>query len=239
MASVKKYRNEYKFLITNGEYVFLKNRITWFMNCDPNGNSSNRYHIRSLYFDDIYDSAYYEKLNGIWKRKKYRIRIYNHSNSVIKIERKGKEGQYTLKESELVSEDLCNALLSGNTNRLLTGGPVLSDMYIQMKTRFLRPVVLVDYVREAYIHPVENVRITFDMELKSGLYSTGLWNTDIPMINVLEPEYMIMEVKFNRFLPSVFRSLLLDLNCEQVSISKYVLCREFAERCMRGDMNER
>ncbi|NLM11155.1 MAG: polyphosphate polymerase domain-containing protein [Clostridiaceae bacterium] len=209
------------------------------MSKDPNGDCDNRYHIRSLYFDDIHNNAYYEKLNGIKKRKKYRIRIYNHSNSVIKVERKGKEGQYTQKESELISEDLCNGLISGNTNLLLTGSPLLSDMYIQMKTLFLKPVVLVDYIREAYIHPVENVRITFDMELKSGLYSTELWNTRTPLLSVLEPNLIIMEVKFNKFLPSIFTTLLSGLNSEQISISKYILCRKFAERCVRGEWNEK
>lgn len=235
LTSVKKYRNEHKFIISYGEYVLLKSRISRFMNSDSHGDGNNRYHIRSLYFDDIYNSAYYEKLNGIYKRKKYRIRIYNHSNSVIKIERKGKEGQYILKECELISEDLCNDLLSGNIIPLLTGSHLLSDMYIQMKTLFLKPVVLVDYIREAYTYPVENVRITFDMDLRSGLYSTELWNMDTPLLNVLEPGYFIMEVKFNRFLPSIFTKLLAGLSSEQISVSKYVLCREFAERCMRGE----
>ena len=112
-------------------------------------------------------------------------------------------------------------------------------MYIQMKTLFLKPVVLVDYIREAYIHPVENVRITFDMELKSGLYSTELWNTRTPLLSVLEPNLIIMEVKFNKFLPSIFTTLLSGLNSEQISISKYILCRKFAERCVRGEWNEK
>jgi len=238
LAAVKKFRHEHKFLISFRDYVILKNRIGRFMNRDPNGDRDGRYHIRSLYFDDIHNSAYYEKLDGVLKRKKYRIRIYNHSNSVIKVERKGKEGQYTQKESELVSEELCNGLISGNTDLLLTGSPLLLDMYVQMKTLLLKPVVIVDYIREAYIHPVENVRITFDTELKSGLYSTELWNTGTPLLSVLEPGLVIMEVKFNRLLPSVFAALLSDLNCEQVSVSKYVLCREFAERYVRGEWNE-
>jgi len=238
LASEKKYRHEYKFLINHGEYILLKNRIERFMNRDPHGNCNNRYNIRSLYFDDIYNSAYYEKLNGTEKRKKYRIRIYNYSNTVIKLERKGKEGQYTLKESELISEDLCNGLIGGNSELLLTGSQLLNDMYIQMKTLFLKPVVIVDYVREAYIHPVENVRITFDMELKSGLYSTELWNVRTPLVNVLEPDYIIMEVKFNRFLPTIFSTLLTGLNSGQISVSKYILCREFAERCIRGELHE-
>lgn len=209
------------------------------MNADSHGDCDNRYHIRSLYFDDIHNSAYYEKLNGVEKRKKYRIRIYNHSNSVIKVERKGKVGQYTQKVSEAISEDLCNGILSGNINLLLnTESALLSDMYIQMKSLFLKPVVLVDYVREAYTYPIENVRITFDMDLRSGMYSTKLWNENTTLINVLVPGCVIMEVKFNKFLPSIFSELLTGLSSERISVSKYILCREFVQRSIRGEWNE-
>ena len=201
------------------------------MNKDPHGDSNSRYHVRSLYFDDIHNSGYYEKLNGVGKRKKYRIRIYNLSNSVIKLERKGKEGQYTQKESELISEDLCNNLLTGNIDSLMNyNSALVSDVYIQMKTLLLKPCVLVDYLRETYIHPIENVRITFDMELRSGLYAYDLWDANAPLLNVMDPKFMIMEVKFNRFLPTVFSNILTELNSERMSISKYLLCRKFTER---------
>jgi len=231
LTTIKKYRHEYKFLINRSEYLRLRNRFIQFMNKDPHGDSNSRYHVRSLYFDDIHNSGYYEKLNGVGKRKKYRIRIYNHSNSVIKLERKGKEGQYTQKESELISEDLCNNLLTGNIDSLMNyNSALLSDVYIQMKTLLLKPSVLVDYVRETYIYPIENVRITFDMELRSGLYAYDLWDANAPLLNVMDPKFMIMEVKFNRFLPTVFSNILTELNSERMSISKYLLCRKFTER---------
>ena len=72
--------------------------------------------------------------------------------------------------------------------------------------------------------------ITFDMELRSGLYAYDLWDANAPLLNVMDPKFMIMEVKFNRFLPTVFSNILTELNSERMSISKYLLCRKFTER---------
>ena len=235
LAIIKKYRHEYKFLISYSEYLRLKSKFVQFMNKDPYADSNSQYHVRSLYFDDLHNNGYYEKLSGVGIRKKYRIRIYNYSNSVIKLERKGKEGQYTQKESELISQDLCNDLIAGKTDSLLIyDSALLSDVYIQMKTLLLKPCVLVDYLRETYIHPIENVRITFDMNLRSGLYAYDLWNANAPSVSVMDPKFMIMEVKFNRFLSPAFSKMLKELNSERMSISKYILCRKFTEKCIWG-----
>jgi len=228
MAAVKSYRNELKFYISYPEYLTMRTRLLPFMLKDPFGNRNNLYLVRSLYFDDINNSAYYEKLNGVEKREKYRIRIYNFKKDIIKLERKGKSGSYTFKETENIPQDLCESILAGDIGSLACSGSELqSGLYVRMKTEKLHPVVLVDYIREAYIHPLERVRVTFDMRLRSGMNSTDLWNPDISMISVLDPDRIIMEVKFNRFLPSVIRSLISSIPCERDSISKYVLCRNY------------
>ena len=41
---------------------------------------------------------------------------------------------------------------------------------------------IVDYLREAYLHPAEEVRITFDMQLRTGLNSIDLFNPYIPTV---------------------------------------------------------
>ena len=126
-------------------------------------------------------------------------------------------------------QEQCEKLLRGDILFLQEGTELQKDLFIQMKTLFLKPVVLVDYLREAYIHPVENVRITFDSRLKSGMFSRDLWNPRLPMADALEPGTMIMEVKFNRFLPSILQRLVSDVRCDRDSISKYVLCRNFCK----------
>lgn len=238
MTKTVKYRHELKYFISTKSYIALKSRLISLMNTDPHANRQNQYHIRSLYFDDICNSAFYDKLSGVEQRKKYRIRIYNHQDDLIKLERKGKTGQYTLKESEVIPITLCKDILSGQIDSLKSSGSVLlQDLFVQMKTVLLKPVVLVDYVREAYVHPFENVRITFDMKLKTGLYSTDLFNPSVPVVDALEPGTIIMEVKFNQFLPSHVQKLISGVKNERDSISKYILCRDLSQRNIRGEWN--
>ena len=122
------------------------------MKVDAHACANNQYAIRSLYFDDVYNSAYYDKVNGVEKRNKYRIRLYNHQHDLIRLEKKGKVGQYILKESETIPRDLCMRILDGDIDFLSSSTSQLqTGLYIQMKTNLLRPVVIVDYLREAYI----------------------------------------------------------------------------------------
>ena len=86
------FRHELKFIIDESEMEVLTRRLDAVIPRDANAGSG-RYMIRSLYFDDEFESAYEDKLAGVEKRKKYRIRIYNYSESIIKLECKFKQGQ--------------------------------------------------------------------------------------------------------------------------------------------------
>lgn len=225
----KKYRHELKYLINTRDYWVLRSKLNQIMVSDPFSGPDNQYLIRSLYFDDIYNSALIDKLNGVEKRKKYRLRLYNHRDSLIKLEKKGKTDRYTLKESERVTRFFCKQIIGGDFEFLKNSESELQrGLYVQMKTRLLRPVVLVDYIREAYIHPMGNVRVTFDMKLKTGLLSTEFFNPGVPIIEVMDQGTMIMEVKFDQFLPQSIQKLLSGVKGERDSISKYVLCRNYS-----------
>jgi len=88
----------------------------------------------------------------------------------------------------------------------------------------------VDYVREAYLHPAEEVRITFDKQLHTGLSSVDIFNPNVPTISPFDHNELILEVKFNRFLPNHIRDLLCTCvhSAQNSAISKYVWCRRFA-----------
>ena len=155
-------RHELKYFITPAELNVLRSSLKPVMQLDPNGNENNEYHIRSLYFDTINDDALEEKIAGVGNRKKYRIRIYNFSDRVIKLECKSKYGDLISKQSVSIPRELADQLIAGDPEGLQRmRHPLLHDVYREMKTRLLRPVVIVDYIREAYIHPAEEVRITF------------------------------------------------------------------------------
>ena len=223
-------RHELKFFITPGQYEVLSRTLRALLHTDPHGDENGRYHIRSPYFDTIDDDALSDKVNGTANRDKYRIRIYNFSDKVIKLECKTKVGSLISKRSISIPRLLCEQLMAGDPAGLeTTRSGLLNDVYREMTINLLRPVVLVDYVREAYLHPAEEVRITFDKQLRSGLFSHELFDPYVPTIPPFDNNEIILEVKYNRALPSYIRDLL-STYCQGAcpsAISKYTWCRRF------------
>ena len=221
-------RHELKFVMNYGEYMHLSRTLDYCLQRDPGGDQYNEYAIRSLYFDTVFDDFLSEKLSGVENRQKYRIRIYRYSDKEIFLERKRKMGDLIQKSSVQITRRLCEQLISGDPRGLQTSSnPLLQDVYVQMRTRLLRPAVIVDYAREAYLHPAENVRITFDLGLRSGLYSFDLFNAELPTVSPHDRNVEILEVKFDRYLPAHIAALLNGVEAECSAVSKYVLCRRF------------
>lgn len=224
-------RHELKYYITPAELHVLRSVLTPVMQLDPNGNENNEYHIRSLYFDTINDDALEEKIAGVGNRKKYRMRIYNFSDKVIKLECKSKYGDLISKQSVSIPRDLAEQLIAGDPEGLQRmRHPLLHDVYREMKTRLLRPAVIVDYVREAYIHPAQDVRITFDKQLRTGLYSHDIFNPAVPTYPVFDDTNEILEVKFNEFLPTYIQSIISGVTAQRSAISKYTWCRRYENK---------
>ena len=224
-------RHELKFFINPVEYHLLSHALDQVLERDPNGDPEhNEYHIRSLYFDTYNDAALYDKINGVRDRDKYRIRIYNFSDRFIRMECKTKVGSLISKRSVAIPKLLAEQLIAGDPTGLeRTRSGLLQDVFREMTLHLLKPVVLVDYVREAYLYPVEEVRITFDKQLRTGLNSRDLFNPYVPTISPFDHDEMILEVKFNRSLPPFIRDLLCTYvqSAQTSAISKSVWCRRF------------
>lgn len=224
-------RHELKYLITPAELSVLRGVLKPITQFDPNGDENNEYMIRSLYFDTINDDALMEKIAGVGNRKKYRIRIYNFSDRVIKLECKSKYGDLISKQSVSIPRDLAEQLIAGDPEGLQRmRHPLLHDVYREMRTRLLRPAVIVDYVREAYLHPAQQVRITFDKQLRTGLYSTDLFNPNLPTYPVFDDPVEVLEVKYDEFLPAHLQTVLSGITAQRSAVSKYTWCRRYENK---------
>lgn len=224
---VKKFRHELKYYINQFEYEFLKVKLKAILNQDKHSIDEAGYHIRSLYFDNLYNNDLYEKNYGILKRKKIRIRIYNKSDSVIKLERKYRYGEYICKESASLTRDEYEKLLRYDYDFLLKKDkPLYKDFYLYLRSENLTPKVIVDYIREAYIGEESDLRITFDKQLSASTNSLDIFNTNLVTVEALDYPRLIMEVKFNEYLPSFVRQVLNLGSHNRSAISKYVICRE-------------
>lgn len=229
MEQVKQYRHELKYAIPYGDYIALKNRLRCVMTVDPHVSSDGLYHIRSIYFDNIDDKALKEKVDGISRREKFRIRYYNDDFSFITLEKKIKDGNLCLKCDARITEEECRRILSGNLAFMKEHKEELvKELYAKMRYQRLRPRVLVSYTREPYIYKAGNVRVTFDSNIRTSLYHQDFLTKDVSDISATDhPQDMLLEVKYDAFLPEIIQDLIQVRGIRQQSFSKYGACRRF------------
>lgn len=222
------YRHELKYYLSYADYLVMSKRIGALMARDKNAGTKGEYFIRSLYFDDLEDSAFRDKMSGVDFRDKYRIRIYNFDDGVIKLERKHKEGSYIKKESMSISQNEYRRLLKGEYGFLADRDEAFArQMHLKFKLEAMRPRVLVDYVREPYVFPYGNVRVTFDKNVRSAYRMTDIFDAGLPTYPVLPSGIVVLEVKFDEVLPDFIASIVQADAPVRSAVSKYVLCRQF------------
>ena len=217
----QKFRHEYKHSITPADMVTLRMRLSAVMQHDS-FTVGGKYFIRSLYFDNIFDKALFEKLNGVNQREKFRIRYYNGDTSFIRLEKKAKFGG--------LSSKLRAQLTYGQADLLARGIPVRSsknelidELAFKMDTQLLKPKTIVDYTREAFVYPAGNVRITLDYNIRTGMDPTEL--LDPNCVTVPTGEDIILEVKWDEYLPSAIEQAVQLGSRQTSSFSKYAACR--------------
>ena len=224
-VAVDGLRYENKYYISRAGYAQLRTRIAAGLEKDAHIlHPDGRYLIRSLYFDDYRQSGLLDKVEGVEKREKFRIRFYDHDDSFIRLEAKQKLGQMTRKLSAPLTRQQTDRILAGDIWWMLQSEhPLIRNFYLKLRTRLLRPAVIVDYEREPYVF--EDVRITFDMHLRSGKYGHDLFNKELFTVPVLHSDRMVLEVKYNDALPYMVRKLLDTVPLARSAVSKYELCR--------------
>lgn len=199
------------------------------MKPDEHTGKDGQYTIRSIYFDNPDDKALREKINGVQKREKFRIRYYNDDLSFLILEKKIKWNSLCRKIDARLTEEECRALLKGDISWMMAHpSGLVRELYCKMKSQQLRPRVLVSYIREPYVYTAGNVRVTFDFHIRSTLFHRSFLEEEISDIDVSDkPENIILEIKFDAFLPDVIRDLLQTENIRQQAYSKYGACRRF------------
>lgn len=223
---MRNYRNELKFIINKEMAKVLKQRLSMIMEIDKNSvNLDNTYFIRSLYFDDPNSTAYYEKLDGVLYRKKYRIRIYNNDSTFIRLERKLKHNNLTSKDQTKISKEECQNILEGNIDNIKSDNNLMNDFINEIKFKNLKPSIIVDYQRTAYTYHISNVRITFDENLKSGLYNYNLFDNNRVSYDILNSNEIVLEVKFDYVLPESIAIILQTIPMYRQAVSKFARCR--------------
>ena len=223
-----KGRKELKHAISKAEYFVLRNKLSHFMKRDAHAGPDGKYLIRSTYFDNFDNKVLNEKKEGYLNRDKYRVRIYGKSSSIIHLERKSKRNNLTFKSKCNLTYKEFETLRVGQIDWMVEDErELIRDLYYEMKQHQLKPMVVVDYEREAWIYPYGNVRVTFDMKVQTSIRNTDMFNKDLPMVDVLDPNLVILEVKYDEYLPDVIKYLLQLSDTQAEAYSKYQLSRMY------------
>ena len=221
------YRHEIKFFINRIDAFLLDSMLKRTMQTDINGDEHGEYWIRSMYFDSQDNRDYLEKINGFSQRKKLRIRIYKTSDPAVKLELKNKSGNYIHKETMQLDKQDAYKLMEGDYDILLGYRNMIANkIYAYMHTERLRPILLIDYERQAFICPFNNIRITIDKNVRASIDPWKLHESGAPMVPVFADGRYILEVKYQTLLPGFIRRILCKINPQPSSVSKYCLSRQ-------------
>ena len=219
-----KYRHEWKHELNRLDLLMLRQRLRAVMEPDPHA-VDGRYFIRSLYFDNLRDKALREKLDGVNKREKFRVRYYNGDPSVIHLEKKSKRGGLGTKYSAPLSGDETRRILEGDLAWMLNSPhSLVQELYCKMLDQGLRPKTIVDYTREPYIYAPGNVRVTLDYDIRTGLSCRDFLDPDCPTIPAGDAP-ILLEVKWDEFLPDIIRDIVQLPGRHASAFSKYAQCR--------------
>lgn len=218
------YRHEWKHEIGYCDLLAIRARLRAFMRPDPHAKDGH-YLIRSLYFDNPGDKALREKVDGVNRREKFRIRYYNNDPSVIHLEKKSRLNGLGTKFSANLTKEQAQAIVDGDLDWMLrSDAPLVRELYCKMIYQGLRPRTIVDYTREPFVYGPGNVRVTFDYDIRTGLACTDFLNPRCVTVPAGDAP-IILEVKWDAFLPSVIRDAVQTPGCRVGAFSKYAQCR--------------
>lgn len=220
-------RTEKKHNITKLEASGLKSRLSAILGGDP-VNGYKPYLVRSLYFDTIFNNDYFEKMAGVERRQKIRLRVYDPNSKTAKLEIKEKQGTTQLKRSLILTREEAIRLQNCEYEVLKDKEDELAqELYMLMTTKLYRPVCIVEYDRVAFANPTNDIRITFDSDIRSNEGNFSIFDPNLQCYPVFPSRNTVLEVKYNGFLLSYIKDAIGSLDCTETAVSKYCLARRY------------
>ncbi len=220
-----RYRHEWKHEISLADLIAIRQRLRAVAMPDPHAKNG-RYDIRSLYFDNLYDKALREKIDGVNLREKFRIRYYNGDLSYISLQKKSRINGLGSKFQEQITASEAQSILDGDIGWMAEASdrPLVQEFYSKIRAQGLRPATIVDYTREPYVYRPGNVRVTFDYDIRTALRRTDFLDPDCPTIPAGDP-VILLEVKWDDFLPDIIRDAVQTPGRRVTAFSKYARAR--------------
>ena len=221
------YRHELKFFCTENMLERIYRDLKSVIRLDEHTGTDGKYLIRSIYYDDYNDSAYYENESGIDPRYKFRIRAYDCNTNRITVEKKYKYQGLTRKDSSIIDYNRFLRIINKERIIEMKGEKGCLDSFIyDYYTRLLHPVVIVQYNRIPFVDSIGNVRITFDTQISASTSFGNFFDNKLETLAILPSPFHILEVKYDDLLPIYIQKILHNYNLNQTTFSKYYLSRK-------------
>ena len=225
---MNRYRHEYKYFLDAMQESILLIRAQGMLQRDKHTGERGFYWIRSLYFDDVHNTCFYENVNGTDRRSKFRIRYYNNNTSYINLEKKSKVKGMTRKESCRITLEECRMLMNGEIPTFVSDSDEMKKkLFLEMQIRGLQPKVIVTYRRVPFVYSVGNVRITFDQNITSSIEIAKFLEGNYQERPILTKGSSILEVKWDEILPLHIREHMKIDGLHWTNFSKYYMCRTY------------
>ena len=219
-----KFRHEYKHRINLSDIYVLRSRLNAIAKHDTNATNDGTYFVKSLYFDNYIDKALREKIDGVNRREKFRIRYYGTDTSFIRLEKKSKINGLCNKISCKITEKECQKIIDGDIDFMKDSeSGLMRELYAKMKYQLLRPKSIVAYTRESFVYPLGNVRVTIDTDI---CITNNIKEFLNPMLQFLHTYHgSILEVKWDEYLPDIIKDSVQLKSRKSSAFSKYALSR--------------
>lgn len=229
-------RYEYKYFVPNEKMDVLRRMIVPFMEHDRHCafRENNQYTVRSIYYDTPGFRCYFDKVDGIKNRHKYRLRGYNlptaDQSSLVFFEIKKKyeipilkvRSTKTFAEAQNILTE--NQFVPLSNQQAIHHDDSLQRFMFHYYRQHLRPVILIIYEREAFLGKHDDtIRITFDKNLRSRIYPKVQSLYDDHELRWSLTSQFILEVKFNDHFPAWLKPVIGSLGLVRQSASKYVI----------------
>ena len=225
-------RYEFKYFLPKNIGEEIKNHVSKFMILDQFANLDlkKNYFVRSIYFEDEFNSNFEEKINGYRIRKKFRLRYYNKNvdNSPVFLETKGRNLERTYKRRVGLDNSDLEIIKQGkflfNLIKKYPKSIPIQDFVFEFYKKKLKPKILIDYEREPYVNKHGlYFRLTFDQNLSCINLNNKLNKNILDKSIECKSGFTILEVKFERSIPLWFHRIIQSYNLRRQSISKFVL----------------
>ena len=182
------------------------------------------YPVLSLYYDGSSLPLYFEKLTGIERRMKVRLRTYGwrfDPAAVWFLEAKHKDGPAIAKR-RLPIDDACIDPLRPETWDAL--GPDAAPFLHARESLRLEPTAQVWYQREVLVSPALDLRITFDSPVRALFPGEPMTRAHLydDTRAVLPDTCSVLEIKAAQTLPVWLAELVRSAGLVPESFSKYV-----------------